>query len=567
MKCIYPFVLVIGFCFISLADIDSGKDQIGSKKGTRIRESNVIKLKVKLKKIGVSPGVRVAGVKYPADVLKRGKLNQLHVGIDSHWCVVCDIIHVDSNPLNLHFAPKDFEIYIHSTAGSLGGCPRTGEVLFVSVEYMRDEDKNVTFWNLRMEPDTPYTCRRIFYKKEAGKVQFKQAWLNDRKDKVILSQGVVGSPGLVSCFEIDRKKTVEECIAGILSEACDEGFREACIGDVDTMVLCLPFDFHTDRKKLQLHIDRMHELADRLDEILIPRGLGSADRSSITTIGPLLSCYVIDYDSAERVMRESLKDTDLLCDANIYCREHMHSLSISSVINVPKREVTAALRKYATKHGRRFAPVKVAEKNYEFLRENLDVLEIEESWFFEEEETNKELGFSNPERVIISESNNNTSIQFPGRFRRWDKVSSFLSRELKAPVFSLHIQNCILWMFRFYKNGTELTRFNPQPKEWRASFNEERMTSCIADAGIIASELSYVPKKSIEKYFREWHYPDDYFPGLLDKTEKAYPEDECGYLHHCQMFDFMRKLKLPTPLVQGKDGRLIVGEIFSFGRQ
>ena len=64
---------------------------------------NTTKLKIKYKKTNFVGKIPSPIVHYKVDFLKNNPVKQLAIGIDPRWCIICDIIEVQSNPLNLNF--------------------------------------------------------------------------------------------------------------------------------------------------------------------------------------------------------------------------------------------------------------------------------------------------------------------------------------------------------------------------------------------------------------------------------------------------------------------------------
>ena len=142
---------------------------------------------------------------------------------------------------------------------------------------------------------------------------------------------------------------------------------------------------------------------------------------------------------------------------------------------------------------------------------------------------------------IVQEANGNTTIFFPNYFLEWDAASEFISRELNATVFSLHIHDGDLWMYVLYNNGKVVDQFNPIPDYWDENISDEEIESWKGNASIVTNYVSYVKTEEIENYLIRWDLDDD-----EDDDEKAYQTDEFTN-EDWQLLDFMAKLKLPYP--------------------
>src|SRR5258708_1180030 len=68
-----------------------------------------------------------------------------------------------------------------------------------------------------------------------------------------------------------------------------------------------------------------------------------------------------------------------------------------------------------------------------------------------------EAAVSNPDddnTLIIAEGpKGNVTVLYPGEFFQWDEASEYLSRQMKKPVFSLHIHDGDLWMYILFVDG------------------------------------------------------------------------------------------------------------------
>lgn len=164
----------------------------------------------------------------------------------------------------------------------------------------------------------------------------------------------------------------------------------------------------------------------------------------------------------------------------------------------------------------------VAERNGAFTRANGDLPDDERAWQLQ--------------------SAAGTTFVYPDGFCDWDAASASLSRDLKKPVFSLHIHDGDLWMFVLFVNGDEVAKFNPMPDYWAELPAHER-AAWLPNPREIAKHVPGVSPEKIAPYLREW--PDD--ESL--HGQKAQPDDEFEYGLDWQVVDFMRQLgfKFPEP--------------------
>lgn len=183
-------------------------------------------------------------------------------------------------------------------------------------------------------------------------------------------------------------------------------------------------------------------------------------------------------------------------------------LSLSGVVGKTKNEVESSLAKYTASVGGIFQ------------KENL---------------TRRDL-----DCCVIGEAGGNTTIVYPSNYFEWDNSSAFISKDLNAPVFSLHIHDGDLWMYILFVNGTIADQFNPIPNYWDDSLSEEEIASWQGNAANVSKHLQNIDAADIENYLVRWNLD-------AEESPKAYPND--NFLQEdWQLLDFMKKLNLPYPL-------------------
>jgi hypothetical protein len=133
-------------------------------------------------------------------------------------------------------------------------------------------------------------------------------------------------------------------------------------------------------------------------------------------------------------------------------------LSMTSVVGKTKAEVVNSLRNYS----------KTVDGGLE--KENLSL--------------------DNDNCCVIEEDNGNTTVFNPYAYLDWDKSSEFISRDLKAPVFSFHIHDGDLWMYVLFVNGETIDQFNPIPDYWEENISEEEIRSWRGNAATIANYIN-----------------------------------------------------------------------------
>jgi hypothetical protein len=141
---------------------------------------------------------------------------------------------------------------------------------------------------------------------------------------------------------------------------------------------------------------------------------------------------------------------------------------------------------------------------------------------------------------VIEEANGNTTIFNPYAYLEWDKSSEFISKELKAPVFSFHIHDGDFWMYTLFVNGDITDQFIPIPDYWNENISDEEIESWKGNATTIVKYLNNVKREDIERYLVRWNLD-------AEENEKAYVDDEFAN-EDWQLLDFMKKIGAPYPL-------------------
>jgi hypothetical protein len=142
---------------------------------------------------------------------------------------------------------------------------------------------------------------------------------------------------------------------------------------------------------------------------------------------------------------------------------------------------------------------------------------------------------------VLTSTELTTTVLYPDGFADWDRLSQFLSTELKRPVFSFHIHDGDLWMFIAFDDGKEVAWFNPIPDYWEEVDDAERLRWA-GNAQVVASLVPGLAAASIERYFVAWN--DE----VLGAEHKAYDDDEFATGVDWQLTDFMRRLGFAYPL-------------------
>jgi hypothetical protein len=145
--------------------------------------------------------------------------------------------------------------------------------------------------------------------------------------------------------------------------------------------------------------------------------------------------------------------------------------------------------------------------------------------------------------LVISEApGDRISVLYPGDFMGWDEVSLQISKALGKPVFSFHIHDGDLWMYRFFVDGEEVDNFNPIPEYW-GDVSQEESETWAGNPSLIADHWPDIREEDVKNYLVHWELDD-----LSDPNRKAHPDDEYCIGEGCQLCDFMRRLGLVYPV-------------------
>ena len=148
---------------------------------------------------------------------------------------------------------------------------------------------------------------------------------------------------------------------------------------------------------------------------------------------------------------------------------------------------------------------------------------------------------------IVEEADGNTTIVYPDGYLEWDDSSAFISGELNAVVFSMHIHDGDFWMYKLYSNGQIVDQFNPIPDYWEDNIGDAEIESWRGNAATVAKHVSYINPIDIAYYLVRWDLDEE-------EPSKAYPTDVYSK-EDWQLVDFMDKLKLPYPLDDNGDSK------------
>ncbi|MHC4671402.1 MAG: hypothetical protein ACYTBZ_02860 [Planctomycetota bacterium] len=150
------------------------------------------------------------------------------------------------------------------------------------------------------------------YKRIDGKLHYHEAWCHE--EKIVEHWGVVGNEGETCNHKIDPSLSVEENINRVLAPTYQQGFEEIDIDDHAVLLV----EYAVDEFGTNEDLSKRYALEDKLNELLGWTGLGLCDGGSIGSGTMEACCFIVDYDIAKCVVRESLKETEFADYSRIY---------------------------------------------------------------------------------------------------------------------------------------------------------------------------------------------------------------------------------------------------------
>lgn len=145
--------------------------------------------------------------------------------------------------------------------------------------------------------------------------------------------------------------------------------------------------------------------------------------------------------------------------------------------------------------------------------------------------------------LIITEDVGGVTVLQPRDFFRSEELSSYLSKELRKPVFCLHLEDSDFWMYILFDGGSAVDQFNPVPDYW-GDLDGDDVAKWQGNAHEVARRVPGLSAESVSKYLTRWGGK------VFESAErtKAYPDDEFCYGDDWQLVDFMKRLGLTYPI-------------------
>ncbi|AZB18809.1 hypothetical protein EG352_13975 [Chryseobacterium indologenes] len=143
------------------------------------------------------------------------------------------------------------------------------------------------------------------YKIIGEQINYWEIWEKD-ENTAIVHWGIVGEEGENKEIETRFFSNFHKIVQKEIDVKIKEGYTEF---DEDK-VSCLEIEYSIDGFGTKQDIEKRHRLEEKMDEVLGWTGLGHCDGGSIGSDTMEVSCIVVDFDIAKKVIEEKLKDTE-----------------------------------------------------------------------------------------------------------------------------------------------------------------------------------------------------------------------------------------------------------------
>jgi len=149
------------------------------------------------------------------------------------------------------------------------------------------------------------------YKDIDGTMNYWETWDKDEKTGII-HWGAVGEKGQNQEIKSSLLTNFRKKIQSLIDEKIAEGYNEN--EDMYTLLI----EYTVDDIGTAEDVDKRHRLEDKINEVLGWTGLGHCDGGSIGSGTMEVCCFVVDFDTAKKVIEQNLKGTQFENYTRIY---------------------------------------------------------------------------------------------------------------------------------------------------------------------------------------------------------------------------------------------------------
>jgi len=154
---------------------------------------------------------------------------------------------------------------------------------------------------------------KLYLRSENGISAYREAWAEE--SRIVEHWGPLGERGETRDHPLDPAVDADEQVRAVLAGAVADGYAEIDEDDHAFLVIeyALSGDWPDDAQQ-----QKLHALHGRLDETLGWTGLGHVDGSSAGSGTMEVTCAVVDFATAQRVVTNDLEGTEFADFARIY---------------------------------------------------------------------------------------------------------------------------------------------------------------------------------------------------------------------------------------------------------
>ena len=152
------------------------------------------------------------------------------------------------------------------------------------------------------------------YKKIDGILHYWECWDSEDKKSATIHWGAVGDRGQDEVVSASTASGCQKLVQAEINQVVAEGYSE--IPDEELHVLLI--EYTIDGVGSSADLRKRHDLEDRMQETLGWIGLGHCDGGSIGSGTMEICCFVVDFETARKVIEDDLKGTDFGNYSRIY---------------------------------------------------------------------------------------------------------------------------------------------------------------------------------------------------------------------------------------------------------
>jgi hypothetical protein len=153
---------------------------------------------------------------------------------------------------------------------------------------------------------------KLYRGKDGRVTEYHEAWV-DGSD-VVEHWGALGEEGSTREHPIDEKISERENVERVLASAISDGFEPITLDDHAVLLIEYPVEGIGNTADL----DKRHALEDGMNETLGWTGLGHCDGGSMGSGTMEVCCFVVDFETAKRVIEKDLEGTRFADYSRIY---------------------------------------------------------------------------------------------------------------------------------------------------------------------------------------------------------------------------------------------------------